>query len=604
VGKLADGVIGGEWFNDYPAFDFGGQQVKTMAIIRRRVDSKPTLFEPAILHYKTLRAYLERAKRRWVEGELNPKNWIDFVEKSLTWAQTTGNDTDSSIFEIKLPSTEIALDAYPLLGLQELWYEYSWDGTAQGHATFFIADPIMAESTIMALQTAAVSGAHLVQFFVPFLTASPGGGKWVASGDLIVGELLEVGVSEWPFKIEVKFGNLPGQDDTTDAKTQRYAGTAKEVLEKMADEIGVKILWLPYPAGPTQLSTKIQVDLAGRPIRDALVTYMNLLGMEHRWFRSPGGGIPTVMVAWDNKADSDIATSFFSKDIPQEALDYQNFLQNIESYMTTYFASARKYLSNAGVYIDGIYNVLIPYNMDPVDAVWLAKRYEKSEHGKIMAAIQNLMARDRLPNMGSDIAFLNEVASKLAAVNEGIFTSHARFNMGMIKNIGTYRFKQPSAEALQQIAAAYPGGVTNLRSVSASQAAHAVHAKKQPDGSFVFEMPTGGSFTAGPNDPVYLAYSASDSTGGARVFPSGATFPGLGSPEGGQSPIYPFEVSFDLIPYFGIWPGLPTYIAGFPPLDGGWEFYKMRYELSSHTQKLTAFLRTKHIPLYVESGVA
>ena len=601
MGKdLPNSVIGGAWFDEYPSFKFGDQTVSTMAILRRRADMQPTVFEPLILHYRTLLGFLKRAKLKYVVGELNPKNWVDFVEKSITWAQQTGNDVGSSVFGLRLPSTEIALDAYPLLGLQELSYEYNWDGASQGRAVFYIADPVMAESTIIALQSAAMGNSQMVQFFIPFLTASPGGSKWIASGDLVSGEVLEVSVSEWPFKFEVKFGNLPGQSETTTEDKQVFAGTARDVLEEMAKLIGVKIIWLPFPAGPTQLETKVHVDLAGRPIRDTLIAYMNLLGLKYRWLRSPGGGVATFLVAWDSHVKSEPIETFFADAPTQEAKDYNNFLQDIVSYAATYSAEMRHYLASTGIYIDGIYNVLIPYNMNPEDAAWLAARYEKSDHGKVMSVIQNLMSRTRLPGGVGNLEFLNTLGKGLAAINDSIFTSHARFNIGMIKDIGQYRFRQPTAEALQQIAEAYPGGVTDVKQVSAEVAARAAKAQRQPDGSYLFQMPGGGSFTAGPKDPVYISFDQSNNVGGARVFPSGATFPGVGNPEMGVPGIYPFEVSFELIPYFGIWPGLPTYIAGFPPLDGGWEFYKVRYDLSPTTQKLTAFLRTSRLPLYIE----
>jgi len=597
---VAETILPNEWFKQYPSFVLDGKRVTVMAILRRRVDTPPTLIEPIVLHLKTLKDFLSRKLTSFYRREFSPSTWFNFVSKTIEWGQATGNDIDSSIFGLKLPTTEMALDAYPLMGVQEVSYEYDVTRGSNGRLVLYIPDPILAESTLYMLQNAALTGGYIVQVFVPFLKAEPGGAKWIVSPDLITGLVKEVAVEEWPFKIVITLGDAAAIQDANKKERQVYSGTAREVFDQMAQDLGVKIVWLPIPGGPTQLDTKITIDVGGRPLRDALSAYLTLLDLRYRWLRG-FGGVTTILFVWDNVPENDPITTFFTENPSVEAKDIDNILQRFGSWVTENFASLRRPLADIGLYTEGVFNVLVPYNVDPGQAEWLAARYDGSNHGKLMLFVQKFMAGAKLPSPNPQSEGVRSFSTGLARVFDQFHFSHAKFHVGFIQDIGSFRFANPGAQAVQQIASAFPGGVTNikLQKVKASQAAKKLKLRPKSDGTYEF-VSASGTFSAAPNDYVYLSYDPSDEVGGARVFPSGASIPGMGNPEGGGPQVYPYELTFDITPFFGVWPGLPTYIAGFPPLDGGWEMYKIRYELSSYSQKATVFLRTDRIPIYAK----
>lgn len=600
-------------FDKLPEFslpgDDGGQiKFRTMAFVRRRADfTRDGVFTPLKAHLETLReALLERVKYQ-VGGWFNGRSYLAYVDSAIKWVSN-----DPTAINILTPDFRTIQDAYPVPGLQEVSYSMDTSGETSGKATFYIPNPVVAESVLFILQDACFRGDRLFQLVLPYLQIDEAGKtEWVMS-TAIAGPISSVQVAEWPFKITVSFGDINSYIDRDSMAEQgNISGSGHEVLQALAKRGGFNAIefYAKLPIGSVPaLDSPQSVAVDSRPIRDIVEGWLNTLGLRFHWFvpYSLFGVIPAVLFVYppDYAPEDALATG---QGWPQWA-DY--LLGQLKR-----FASTRRILSGAGLETSGAFNVFVPINADPNELRFQAALYVNGdEHANFLKRVASDLAANAnandLPGGSSagPLAFAERIVGSLAVRAKNFFRDFLKvdssFFLTPVYDILSFNFQPPGAEELQNsnIANLYSPTRAIVKTTTAAQAANQLNIQPDRQGQYTFPATGGGSFSANAQSPVYLNY---DRDNGGFIGASRADL-GLFAGNGGENTgevqgnkvFYPYTLTLEVPPLMNVRPGIPSYIVGIRPLDGTWETARVEFELSDYTQRLLVYLRTNRAPLY------
>lgn len=628
MASLEERLLPNWMFKQLPTLEVtGGEDTFTIRsmVLLRRVGTSPNkdIFAPFVLHLDTLRKNLERLAGSALRGYFNPKNDLAYLRVTRGWLAgeelrvtqyalpKSAQEALKLVGEFISPNQLTVTDAFPLPGLQEVFYTHSIDGESQGKVTLYNPNPLWAEAILLAVQEAALRGDRTLQVLAPMLQATGNGeAEWVLS-TAINGPILDVEVEEFPHRITITFGAMSNALGRNPAETDESGyikpkeGGIKGVIQELCARAGILVFFFPPPGGPASLqgSEIIPVNPNGKNVRDLIEEYLQR-APDVRWHWQPGlfGGLfPSMLFVYPS--DETMEHSFSLGQLPILPEDWKRFL--FEQLPKT-----AKLFQGLGLSIMGTYNVLVPIHQDPKEAEWMSKLYiEQDEHGKLLGRLAGMLARgtDGMDDlMGPE--WLRKGFSDFLREVEGFTKTLVRvsagFNFAPILDVGSFRFRPPSGEQVSNPAYSSLFAPAPAMQLSAKEAVRKYNLGVDKDNQFVFEGPD-GKFALGPNDPVYVNFQRDQNgkvTGSrfASPVPPGLVNPGQDTNQYADktASYYPYEWSVSVPPMCGIWPGLPTYVVGLRPLDGAWQCHKVEYELSESANRLTVYLRTNRLPLY------
>lgn len=616
--------------SNLPTMRYGDTTVHSIVTLRRDrlltasgAEAKPTIFYPLAAHIETLKSAIQRTVPE-LRSVLFPQNTYRSLEALTDWIYGDSTITDPKTGkQIPDPSRQMSKygmkvnqqsvnDELAIPGLVSVSYNYEPGTLSRGTAEFFIPNRVLAEGFIMAFWDAAIRQDRILQFYLPFMRGdiqNAGAGKWVIA-PTVAGPIIDVRVTEYPYRLTVTFGSIADRDSRNTTQQQVFVGkTGFDVLKQMCDAIRVTPLtWLDKGGkltigSPPELDSPGMVDLGGRSIRDGIEEFLRQRGLRWQWFEGLGP-VPTVLQVTSMR-DAPHRTNVFSK-----ALDLAK-----ES------AAVRQAYDRIGLGVGGVFNLFLPWGMEPSEARLQAALYAATDDSEprleLMRFLAGVAGGDYYRNNSGGTpagalyggSYLNQwfqgmmqwVAKPAGGLADLLKTSvnkTAFFNLIPIYNLDQISYSRPPADSLANLKAASmfsPTG-TRLNTVSGAEAGRILGV--QPSNG-IYEFPGDGKNVtrAGPNDPVILQQQGG-STAGARVFPNAVQFPGVAGADNQVEPQYPYTAALEIAPMYAAFPGLPSFVAGLRPLDGAWEFHRLEMEIAAETQLTRALLRSDRIPIY------